>query len=118
MCQSSHVTLSKRENKSISPKNVELFPASRYIEINLNLCAILEGPLFFSGLQKRLTALPPTLRSMKTDYTSLRSQVRNFSDFYGAAINDAKKQVSTVTSSCEQGCIQTETGKLQNSHTF
>lgn len=48
------------------------------------------------GLQKRLTALPPTLRSMKTDYTSLRSQVRNFSDFYGAAISDAKKQVCTV----------------------
>lgn len=35
---------------------------------------------------------------MKTDYTSLRSQVRNFSDFYGAAINDAKKQVRRVTS--------------------
>ncbi|XP_056236858.1 kinesin-like protein KIFC3 isoform X1 [Seriola aureovittata] len=50
----------------------------------------------FFGLQKRLTALPPTLRSMKTDYASLRSQVRNFSDFYGAAINDAKKQVCTA----------------------
>lgn len=49
--------------------------------------------LTFAGLQKRLTALPPTLRSMKTDYASLRSQVRNFSEFYGAAINDAKKQV-------------------------
>lgn len=47
----------------------------------------------FLALQTRLTALPPTLRSMKTDYASLRSQVRNFSDFYGAAINDAKKQV-------------------------
>lgn len=32
---------------------------------------------------------------MKTDYASLRSQVRNFSEFYGAAINDAKKQVRT-----------------------
>ncbi|KAK1896130.1 Kinesin-like protein KIFC3 [Dissostichus eleginoides] len=52
----------------------------------------------FFGLQKRLTALPPTLRSMKTDYTSLRSQVRNFSDFYGAAINDAKKQVTAAIS--------------------
>lgn len=49
-----------------------------------------------SGLQKRLTALPPTLRCMKTDYASLRSQVRNFSDFYGAAISDAKKQVCKV----------------------
>uniref|UniRef100_A0A3Q3AR16 Kinesin-like protein KIFC3 n=1 Tax=Kryptolebias marmoratus TaxID=37003 RepID=A0A3Q3AR16_KRYMA len=46
----------------------------------------------FFGLQKRLTALPPTLRSMKTDYASLRSQVRNFSEFYGAAVNEAKKQ--------------------------
>ncbi|XP_070768079.1 kinesin-like protein KIFC3 [Enoplosus armatus] len=52
----------------------------------------------FFCLQKRLTALPPTLRSMKTDYTSLRSQVRNFSDFYGAAINDAKKQISAALS--------------------
>lgn len=48
------------------------------------------------GLQKRLTALPPTLRCMKTDYASLRSQVRNFSNFYGAAISDAKKQVCKV----------------------
>ncbi|CAJ1062116.1 kinesin-like protein KIFC3 [Xyrichtys novacula] len=52
----------------------------------------------FFSLQKRLTALPPTLRSMKTDYTSLRSQIRNFSDFYGSAINDAKKQISAVIS--------------------
>ncbi|XP_028281557.1 kinesin-like protein KIFC3 isoform X2 [Parambassis ranga] len=50
----------------------------------------------FFSLQKRLTALPPTLRSMKTDYTSLRSQVRNFSDFYGSAINEAKKQISAA----------------------
>ncbi|XP_060906490.1 kinesin-like protein KIFC3 [Labrus mixtus] len=52
----------------------------------------------FFSLQKRLTSLPPTLRSMKTDYTSLRSQIRNFSDFYGSAINDAKKQISAVIS--------------------
>ncbi|XP_051812782.1 kinesin-like protein KIFC3 isoform X2 [Acanthochromis polyacanthus] len=50
----------------------------------------------FFSLQKRLTALPPTLRSMKTDYASLRTQVRNFSDFYGAAISDAKKQISAA----------------------
>jgi len=31
---------------------------------------------------------------MKTDYASLRTQVRNFSDFYGNAIKEAKKQVS------------------------
>lgn len=48
------------------------------------------------GLQKRLAALPPTLRCMKTDYASLRSQVRNFSNFYGAAISDAKNQVCKV----------------------
>ncbi|XP_039661053.1 kinesin-like protein KIFC3 isoform X1 [Perca fluviatilis] len=52
----------------------------------------------FFSLQKRLTALPPTLRSMKTDYTSLRSQVRNFSDFYGSAISEAKKQISAAIS--------------------
>lgn len=52
---------------------------------------------FFPALQKRLTALPPTLRSMKTDYASLRSQVRNFSEFYGSAINEAKKQVCNFT---------------------
>ncbi|XP_041649691.1 kinesin-like protein KIFC3 [Cheilinus undulatus] len=52
----------------------------------------------FFSLQKRLTALPPTLRSMKTDYTSLRSQIRNFSEFYGSAINEAKKQISAVIS--------------------
>ncbi|XP_072316220.1 kinesin-like protein KIFC3 [Eucyclogobius newberryi] len=50
----------------------------------------------FFCLQKRLTSLPPTLRSMQTDYASLRSQVRNFSDFYGSAINDAKKQISAA----------------------
>ncbi|XP_016337667.1 kinesin-like protein KIFC3 isoform X1 [Sinocyclocheilus anshuiensis] len=47
----------------------------------------------FTTLQKCLSALPPTLRTMKTDYASLRSQVRNFSDFYGTAIKEAKKQI-------------------------
>ncbi|XP_016424387.1 kinesin-like protein KIFC3 [Sinocyclocheilus rhinocerous] len=47
----------------------------------------------FTTLQKRLSALPPTLRTIKTDYASLRSQVRNFSDFYGTAIKEAKKQI-------------------------
>ncbi|XP_059363520.1 kinesin-like protein KIFC3 isoform X2 [Carassius carassius] len=47
----------------------------------------------FTTLQKRLSALPPTLHTMKTDYASLRSQVRNFSDFYGTAIKEAKKQI-------------------------
>ncbi|XP_056618977.1 kinesin-like protein KIFC3 [Triplophysa dalaica] len=52
----------------------------------------------FTTLQKRLSALPPTLRSMKTDYASLRSQVRNFSDFYGSAIKEAKKQITAAIS--------------------
>lgn len=65
------------------------------ILLSLKQTIQLLGVFFFlSGLQKRLTSLPPTLRSMKTDYASLRSQVRNFSEFYGAAINEAKKQVS------------------------
>ncbi|XP_058251832.1 kinesin-like protein KIFC3 isoform X2 [Hemibagrus wyckioides] len=50
----------------------------------------------FMTLQRRLNALPPTLRSMKTDYASLRSQVRNFADFYGSAIKEAKKQISAA----------------------
>ncbi|XP_076826891.1 kinesin-like protein KIFC3 [Brachyhypopomus gauderio] len=50
----------------------------------------------FTSFQRRLNALPPTLRSMKTDYASLRSQVRCFSEFYGAAIKDARKQISAA----------------------
>ncbi|KAF7708451.1 kinesin-like protein KIFC3 [Silurus meridionalis] len=50
----------------------------------------------FLTLQQRLSALPPTLRSMKTDYASLRSQVRNFADFYGSAVKEAKKQISAA----------------------
>ncbi|XP_062847647.1 kinesin-like protein KIFC3 [Trichomycterus rosablanca] len=50
----------------------------------------------FLNLQRRLNALPPTLRSMKTDYASLRGQVRNFSEFYGSAIKEAKKQISAA----------------------
>ncbi|KAL7875315.1 hypothetical protein SRHO_G00062850 [Serrasalmus rhombeus] len=50
----------------------------------------------FMTIQRRLNALPPALRSMKTDYASLRSQVRNFSEFYGAAIKEAKKQISAA----------------------
>ncbi|KAF5901102.1 kinesin-like protein KIFC3, partial [Clarias magur] len=50
----------------------------------------------FMTLQQRLNALPPTLRSMKTDYASLRTQVRNFAEFYGSAIKEAKKQISAA----------------------
>ncbi|KAL2102016.1 hypothetical protein ACEWY4_003777 [Coilia grayii] len=52
----------------------------------------------FLTLQRRVSALPPSLRSMKTDYASLRTQVRNFSDFYGAAIKEAKKQITAAIS--------------------
>lgn len=62
----------------------------------LSLCLCVESP----ALQKRLSALPPTLRIMKTDYASLRSQVRNFSDFYGTAIKEAKKQVLQAAQTC------------------
>uniref|UniRef100_A0A671LQ49 Si:ch211-257p13.3 n=1 Tax=Sinocyclocheilus anshuiensis TaxID=1608454 RepID=A0A671LQ49_9TELE len=42
-------------------------------------------------------ALPPTLRTMKTDYASLRSQVRNFSDFYGTAIKEIMAAINEMS---------------------
>ncbi|KAM4735065.1 LOW QUALITY PROTEIN: kinesin-like protein KIFC3 [Anableps anableps] len=51
----------------------------------------------FFTLQKRLTALLRPCTPAETDYASLRSQVRNFW-FYGAAINEAKKQISAAIS--------------------
>uniref|UniRef100_W5M9Q8 Kinesin-like protein n=1 Tax=Lepisosteus oculatus TaxID=7918 RepID=W5M9Q8_LEPOC len=50
----------------------------------------------FTGLQSRLSALQPALRTVKANYSSLRSQVRSFSDFYGAAISEAKKQLCSA----------------------
>uniref|UniRef100_A0AAY4CH65 Kinesin-like protein n=1 Tax=Denticeps clupeoides TaxID=299321 RepID=A0AAY4CH65_9TELE len=50
------------------------------------------------ALQRRLSSLPPTLCSMKADYASLRSQVRNFGDFYGSAVTEAKKQIVSAIS--------------------
>eukprot|EP00062_Callorhinchus_milii_P010283 gi/632954981/ref/XP_007893246.1/ PREDICTED: kinesin-like protein KIFC2 [Callorhinchus milii] len=56
----------------------------------------------FSGIQQRLTTMQPFLRSMKSDYNSLRSQVKSFSQFYEAAIIEAKKQMcSAVAEACE-----------------
>ncbi|XP_028841102.1 kinesin-like protein KIFC3 isoform X2 [Denticeps clupeoides] len=52
----------------------------------------------FTTLQRRLSSLPPTLCSMKADYASLRSQVRNFGDFYGSAVTEAKKQIVSAIS--------------------
>lgn len=66
--------------------------------IQLSLCLCVKSP----ALQKRLSALPHTLRTMKTDYASLRSQVRNFSDFYGTAIKEAKKQVLQAAQPCNK----------------
>ncbi|KAM8966335.1 kinesin-like protein KIFC3 [Pelodytes ibericus] len=51
-----------------------------------------------AGVQTRLVCLQPYLKSMKTNYNSLRSQVKNFSQFYEAAIRDARRQLcSAVT---------------------
>ncbi|MBN3317286.1 KIFC3 protein, partial [Atractosteus spatula] len=50
----------------------------------------------FTGLQSRLSALQPALHAVKANYSSLRSQVRSFSDFYSAAISEAKKQLCSA----------------------
>uniref|UniRef100_A0A8C5WH39 Kinesin-like protein n=1 Tax=Leptobrachium leishanense TaxID=445787 RepID=A0A8C5WH39_9ANUR len=46
-----------------------------------------------SGVQTRLALLQPFLKRMKTDYNSLRSQVRDFSQFYELSIHEARKQI-------------------------
>ncbi|XP_075776049.1 kinesin-like protein KIFC2 isoform X7 [Pelodiscus sinensis] len=46
-----------------------------------------------AGVQSRLAALQPLLTGMKSSYGSLRSQVRDFSQFYEAAIREARSQV-------------------------
>ncbi|XP_053323503.1 kinesin-like protein KIFC3 isoform X2 [Spea bombifrons] len=51
-----------------------------------------------TGVQSRLSLLQPFLKGMKTNYNSLRSQVKDFSQFYEAAIREARKQIcSAVT---------------------
>uniref|UniRef100_UPI00398F30AF kinesin-like protein KIFC3 n=1 Tax=Pristiophorus japonicus TaxID=55135 RepID=UPI00398F30AF len=52
--------------------------------------------LQFSGVQQHLTTLQPVLKTMKTNYNSLRSQVTNFSQFYETAIAEAKKQIQSA----------------------
>nr|XP_060631993.1 kinesin-like protein KIFC3 [Anolis sagrei ordinatus] len=49
-----------------------------------------------AGVQQRLDSLQPLLRGMKTDYGSLRGQVRNFADCYEAALNEARRQMSSA----------------------
>ncbi|XP_075050673.1 kinesin-like protein KIFC2 isoform X2 [Mixophyes fleayi] len=46
-----------------------------------------------SGVQGRLALLQPVFKNMKTNYNSLRSQVRNFSQFYEASIKEARRQI-------------------------
>ncbi|XP_067872250.1 kinesin-like protein KIFC3 isoform X2 [Heterodontus francisci] len=50
----------------------------------------------FTGVQHHLTTLKPVLKIMKANYNSLRSQVKNFSQFYEAAITEAKKQIQSA----------------------
>ncbi|XP_058868974.1 kinesin-like protein KIFC3 isoform X2 [Acipenser ruthenus] len=52
----------------------------------------------FTGVQSHLVALQPALRSMKSNYNSLRSQVCNFSQFYEVAVTEAKRQICSVVS--------------------
>ncbi|XP_056409550.1 kinesin-like protein KIFC3 [Hyla sarda] len=46
-----------------------------------------------AGMQSRLASLQPVLKNMKSNYNSLRSQVRNFSQFYEASIREARRQI-------------------------
>ncbi|KAM9306024.1 kinesin-like protein KIFC3 [Gastrophryne carolinensis] len=52
-----------------------------------------------TGVQRRLASLQPVLKTMKTNYNSLRSQVRNFSQFYEASIQEARRQICSAVSS-------------------
>ncbi|XP_077127643.1 kinesin-like protein KIFC3 isoform X4 [Ranitomeya variabilis] len=45
------------------------------------------------GMQSRLASLQPVIKNMKTNYNSLRSQVRIFSQFYEASITEARRQI-------------------------
>ncbi|CAJ0953481.1 unnamed protein product [Ranitomeya imitator] len=44
-------------------------------------------------MQSRLASLQPVIKNMKTNYNSLRSQVRSFSQFYEASITEARRQI-------------------------
>ncbi|XP_014383033.1 kinesin-like protein KIFC3 [Alligator sinensis] len=52
----------------------------------------------FAGVRQRLAVLQPLLRSIRTDYGSLRGQVRSFSDFYEAALKEARQQMCSAIS--------------------
>uniref|UniRef100_A0A4W3GJD6 Kinesin-like protein n=1 Tax=Callorhinchus milii TaxID=7868 RepID=A0A4W3GJD6_CALMI len=79
-CQLEHQLRSSQETSSQLKYKVRvLYPC---LEILQSEC-----------LNQRLTTMQPFLRSMKSDYNSLRSQVKSFSQFYEAAIIEAKKQV-------------------------
>ncbi|EMP25905.1 Kinesin-like protein KIFC3 [Chelonia mydas] len=55
-----------------------------------------------TGVQRRLATLQPILKGMKTSYSSLRSQVRDFSEFYEAAIREARRQMCSAASEASE----------------
>ncbi|KAM5132246.1 kinesin-like protein KIFC3 [Mantella aurantiaca] len=54
------------------------------------------------GVQSRLVSLQPVLKNMKTNYNSLRSQVRNFSQFYEASIREARRQICNAVTTVSE----------------
>ncbi|XP_030409844.1 kinesin-like protein KIFC2 [Gopherus evgoodei] len=55
-----------------------------------------------TGVQRRLAMLQPLLKDMKTNYASLRSQVCDFSEFYEAAIREARRQMCLAVSEASE----------------
>ncbi|XP_067416212.1 kinesin-like protein KIFC2 isoform X2 [Emydura macquarii macquarii] len=55
-----------------------------------------------AGVQRRLATLQPILKGMKTDYGSLRSQVCDFSEFYEAALREARSQMCSAISEASE----------------
>ncbi|XP_042321929.1 kinesin-like protein KIFC2 [Sceloporus undulatus] len=49
-----------------------------------------------AGIQQRLDTFQPLLRGMKSDYSSLRGQVRSFADCYEAALSEARRQMCSA----------------------
>nr|XP_028591810.1 LOW QUALITY PROTEIN: kinesin-like protein KIFC3 [Podarcis muralis] len=55
-----------------------------------------------AGVRQRLDTLQPLLRGMKSDYGSLRGQVRSFADCYEAALNEARQQMCSAIGEVSQ----------------
>ncbi|KAJ6661514.1 hypothetical protein lerEdw1_014424 [Lerista edwardsae] len=49
-----------------------------------------------AGVRQRLDTLQPLLRGMKSNYNSLRGQVRSFADCYEAALDEARRQMCSA----------------------